>query len=70
MHICTSGCGKDFDCPVCEHGYHELDESRQCPTCSLTPREKSIGEMEIVKNWYNKHWVSYQEYLRLANLIF
>lgn len=70
MHICTSGCGKDFDCPVCEHGYNEFDDSRSCPTCDLSPREKSIQEAEIIQNWYLKRYISYREYLRLTNLAF
>lgn len=25
-HTCTSGCGKDFDCPLCEHGKLKCDK--------------------------------------------
>jgi len=27
-------------------------------------------ELNIVTEWYLKHWISYREYLRLTNLIF
>jgi len=69
MHICTSNCRRN-GCPICEHGYNENDESRQCPTCSMSKRERTLGEMDIFKSWYNKRWISYNEYLRLMDLIF
>lgn len=69
-HICTSSCGKDYDCPVCEHGYNEFDDSRVCPDCSLSPREKSIAEIAIIQNWYLKRYISFNEFLRLTDLIF
>lgn len=70
MHICTSSCGKEFDCPVCEHGYNENDETRQSPNCSMSPREKNISEIDIIKNWYLKSWISDDEFIRLTNVIF
>lgn len=68
-HICTSNCRRN-GCPVCEHGYNENDDTRICPTCSMSPREKSIAEIEIIKSWYLKRWISLREYLRLTDLIF
>jgi len=29
-----------------------------------------MDEAEIVRNWYNKHWISYQNYLELTKLPF
>lgn len=68
-HQCTSNCRRN-GCPVCEHGYNELDDSRVCPDCSLTPREKSIAEIAIIQNWYVKRYISFNEFLRLTDLIF
>lgn len=64
MHNCTSRCNNDIDCPLCEHG------KEFCPSCDLSDRERSIAEMDIIKNWYNKRWISYGEYLRLTDLAF
>lgn len=33
-------------------------------------KEKSIQEIEIIKNWFSKGWISEKEYLRLVNLAF
>lgn len=40
------------------------------PTDTLPAQSLAEEELQLVREWYLKRWISYREYLRLTNLIF